>query len=228
MKRLWKSRTDRMIDGVCGGLAEYASVDPTLVRVAMVLLVLFGGAGFFVYLAGMILIPTRPVEFLPGDVPAAPAKKEDRNGRVFGVILVAVGGFLLMHNLGFSFWRHWWGVSWDVAIPVVLIAIGVALLIGGKHMLAIPAGASPDAATPPPADASDAGSAAPRRLTRSATDKKLFGVCGGVGEALGVDPVILRLLVVLGAIASFGLVLLTYVVLAIVMPKEAARTTVTV
>ena len=45
IKRLYKSRTDRMIDGVCGGIAEYFGLDSTLVRIAWVLLTLLGGTG---------------------------------------------------------------------------------------------------------------------------------------------------------------------------------------
>jgi phage shock protein C len=60
VKRLYKSRTERMIDGVCGGIAEYFGVDPTLVRIATVLLVLAGGAGVVLYIAGMILMPMNP------------------------------------------------------------------------------------------------------------------------------------------------------------------------
>jgi phage shock protein C len=46
-----------MIAGVCGGIAKYAGVDPVLVRLAMVALVIFGGAGLLLYLAGWIIIP---------------------------------------------------------------------------------------------------------------------------------------------------------------------------
>ena len=63
MKRLHKSRTDRMIGGVCGGVAEYFGLDPTLVRVVWVLLTLLGGSGILLYIAGMILMPTPPFTF---------------------------------------------------------------------------------------------------------------------------------------------------------------------
>jgi phage shock protein PspC (stress-responsive transcriptional regulator) len=56
-KKLLRSQTDRKIGGVCGGLAEYLNIDSTVVRVAMVLLTLFGGMSLLVYLVLWLLIP---------------------------------------------------------------------------------------------------------------------------------------------------------------------------
>ena len=56
-KKLLRSQTDRKIGCVCGGLAEYLNIDSTVVRVAMVLLTLFGGMSLLVYLVLWLLIP---------------------------------------------------------------------------------------------------------------------------------------------------------------------------
>ncbi len=56
-KKLVRTTNERMIAGVCGGIARYAGIDPVLVRLGMVALVLFGGAGALLYLAGWIIIP---------------------------------------------------------------------------------------------------------------------------------------------------------------------------
>lgn len=58
-KRLYLSNTDKKIFGVCGGLAEYFSIDPTLVRVAWVLAVLFAGTGLLLYLILALVMPHR-------------------------------------------------------------------------------------------------------------------------------------------------------------------------
>ena len=60
-KKLYRSRTDRMIGGVCGGLADYFDLDPVIVRLAMVFFA-FWGAGFLAYIVGWIMIPERPYE----------------------------------------------------------------------------------------------------------------------------------------------------------------------
>lgn len=59
-RRLYRSRSDRMLGGVCGGLADYFNIDPTLVRILMVVLLLAGSAGFWIYLLLWILIPEEP------------------------------------------------------------------------------------------------------------------------------------------------------------------------
>jgi phage shock protein PspC (stress-responsive transcriptional regulator) len=56
-KRLYRSRSDRMLGGVCGGLGAYFNVDPSLVRLAFVLLLVFGGSGFLLYLILWIVLP---------------------------------------------------------------------------------------------------------------------------------------------------------------------------
>jgi len=57
MKRLHRSRTQRMIAGVCGGIGEYFEVDPTLVRLAWILFGLLGGAGVLAYIIAWLIVP---------------------------------------------------------------------------------------------------------------------------------------------------------------------------
>lgn len=61
IKRLYRSREDRKIAGVCGGLAEYFNIDPVLIRVIAVLLLLPGGVpGFLPYVILWIIVPNNP------------------------------------------------------------------------------------------------------------------------------------------------------------------------
>jgi phage shock protein PspC (stress-responsive transcriptional regulator) len=64
-KRLQRSRTDKMVGGVCGGLAEYFGIDPTVVRVLWVVITLLGGAGFILYIILWIIMPQQPPAPLP-------------------------------------------------------------------------------------------------------------------------------------------------------------------
>lgn len=59
-KRLYKSKKDIMICGVCGGIAEYFDIDPTIVRLVAVVLVFGWGSGLLAYLVGAIIIPKSP------------------------------------------------------------------------------------------------------------------------------------------------------------------------
>ncbi|HEY53378.1 MAG TPA: PspC domain-containing protein [Caldilineae bacterium] len=72
-KRLYRSRDDRMIAGVCGGLGEYFNIDPTLVRLALLFLTLWGGGGVLVYILSWIVIPEQPVS---AKAPAAQESKQ--------------------------------------------------------------------------------------------------------------------------------------------------------
>ena len=63
-KRLYKSR-ERMIFGVCGGIAKYFNIDPTLIRLLTVALSFFGvGSGIFIYIIAAIIIPNEPDIFI--------------------------------------------------------------------------------------------------------------------------------------------------------------------
>lgn len=57
MKKLMKSKDNRMICGVCGGLAEYCNMDPTVVRLLAVLFSLFSGAGLIAYIVAAVVVP---------------------------------------------------------------------------------------------------------------------------------------------------------------------------
>ena len=61
-KRLYKSSENCMLCGVCGGIAEYFNVDPTLVRLAFLLLAAGWGSGLLAYLVAAIIMPEPPVE----------------------------------------------------------------------------------------------------------------------------------------------------------------------
>lgn len=60
-KRLYRSRTERRISGVCGGLAAYFNVDPTVVRLLFVLGLLLVGGTFWAYIILMLVIPEEPL-----------------------------------------------------------------------------------------------------------------------------------------------------------------------
>ena len=60
-KKLYKSRENRMADGVCGGIAEYFDIDPALVRLGWIVFCILGGSGALAYLIATIIMPRRPL-----------------------------------------------------------------------------------------------------------------------------------------------------------------------
>lgn len=59
-KKLYRSKTDVKLAGVCGGIAEYFDLDPTIVRLGWVIFVLLGGSGILGYIIAWLVMPQRP------------------------------------------------------------------------------------------------------------------------------------------------------------------------
>ena len=131
-ERLYRSEREKILGGVCGGLAEYFRVDVVLVRLFMVLMILAGGIGFVVYLAAWIILPPNPLqrEGHEGEEtwvknPVDTEAKEKRV-RVAGVFLVIIGCLFLVAD-----WFPW--LSFSKLWPLFLILIGVGVIWRGDH-----------------------------------------------------------------------------------------------
>lgn len=129
-KRLMRSRRDRIVAGVCGGLAAYLNIDPTLVRLLFVVLVFASGGILLVgYVVMWLIMPEE--ETMASGVPEDTGTPSVRPGlehnrardlSILGLVLMAVGAYLLLRNLGiWSVTRYIW--------PVVLIGLGFVLLL---------------------------------------------------------------------------------------------------
>ena len=128
-RRLYRSQVDHKIAGVCGGVAEYYNVDPTLVRIVALALIFLNGIGLLAYIIAWIAMPKKPLQFefdkIEGKVPEPEPPISSKNrGLLPGIILIAIGGLILMHNL------YWWWFEFEYIFPVILILIGIALLVG--------------------------------------------------------------------------------------------------
>ncbi len=206
-----------MIDGVCGGVAEYFGIDPTLVRIVWVLVTLSGGVGFFLYIAAMIIMPTNPnFELQPGaSAEAETSSTGSDHKRFWGIILVLIGAFLLLINLGWLADLPWWSFSRRLLLPLLLIGIGGILVLTYTRR-----SAQPSAGEIAGGSTADVSASKFRELRKSKTDKKLFGVCGGIARYFDVDPTIVRIIYIILVLASFGWALLLYIILGIVMPED--------
>jgi len=149
--RLYRSRTDRMLGGVCGGLARYLCIDATLVRLFFILLALGGnGIGVLIYLLLWIIAPLegQPRETtlreniqigsaeiaertraMGNDLRNMVARPNPQTGLIVGSALVIVGLLVLLQNLPIP-WLNW--LDFDVIWPVLLIVGGLALLV--RHL----------------------------------------------------------------------------------------------
>ena len=93
MKRLYRSRKNKVIAGVCGGIAEYFEVDPVLIRIIAILFLFTGGASLIAYIVGMIIMPKAPEE---GRVPVEPAPTTEQQPENVGNIGTLIVGIILI------------------------------------------------------------------------------------------------------------------------------------
>lgn len=138
--RLYRSRGDRMLFGVAGGLGRYLNVDSTIVRLVWVLLFFAAGTGILLYIIAAILIPEEP-EGMPaaaasgdpaaaggpgGDVPPTAPRRDGSGAILIGLVLVLVGGWLLLE-------RFLPDIDGRVVWPAILLVVGLALVLGSMR-----------------------------------------------------------------------------------------------
>jgi len=150
--KLYRSKKDCVVGGVCGGIAEYFDVDSTLVRLLAVLIFFFGGSSIIAYIIGWIIIPQNPngntednsenKGKIEGKIRKGTDKSNKkaeenlseesskcnsgRNRNIFlGVIFIIAGLVFVMGTL-FP-WITWiaWGTFW----PVIIIVVGLVIMI---------------------------------------------------------------------------------------------------
>ena len=63
-KKLYRSHKNKMLAGVCGGLAEYFNIDPTIIRLAAVFVAFWAGAGVLAYIIAAIIMPVKPTGYI--------------------------------------------------------------------------------------------------------------------------------------------------------------------
>lgn len=140
-KKLYRSKSDKMIFGVCGGLGDYFNIDPVILRIIFVVLAVWGGSGILIYLILAIVVPEKPsgkkvknknteevieenVEKLAKEVEDVAKKHSKSTDFIFGITLLLIGLSLLINNFFpfFEFRKFW---------PVILIVLALVILSRG-------------------------------------------------------------------------------------------------
>ena len=139
--RLYRSRDDRMLFGVAGGMARYLGVDPAITRLVWVALVLAVGAGVLLYIVAAIIIPEEPAGVAteaaaqrtanaggapPGAGPNAANVNTNTGAILVGLLLVGLGAWFLLQ-------RFIPQIDGRVVWPAVLIVLGLALVVGAMR-----------------------------------------------------------------------------------------------
>jgi phage shock protein C len=142
MKKLQRSKTNKVFFGVCGGIAEHLGLDPVVVRLVFILVTLFGGMGVLAYIIGVIIIPEASHDSAQTDIaadtqamaihtPPAPLPKRDKSSEVVGLTLIAFGLFFLLRKID-ALDRYFDWISyhfWSILLPVLLLVLGVSLIM---------------------------------------------------------------------------------------------------
>lgn len=129
--RLTRSSDERMVAGVCGGLAQYLEIDPVFVRLAFILLLFATGIGLPIYIILWVVMP----EDNPGAASSqAIVRKSAEEGSetwrgvgrpgTIGLILILLGSYFLLSEIGLLDW-----MSGMIFWPLLLIGVGVYLLV---------------------------------------------------------------------------------------------------
>jgi phage shock protein C len=142
-KKIYRSKDDYILAGVCSGLAEYFEIDPTLMRVIFVLLFIGGGAGFLIYLVLWLIIPKeggkevkvdreKNIKEFANDLGdkaqtvvseiRSEIKSSKRRGNFFGLVLVVLGTAVIVEKI-FPM-----QLQWDYIWPGILIFLGLYLI----------------------------------------------------------------------------------------------------
>lgn len=147
IKRLYRSNTDKVIFGVCGGLGEYFDMDSNIFRLLFILLALTGGAGVLIYLVFAIVIPAEPGEraksgkqeireFVAeirdkaGDAVKEIRKEPSWKRNFLGFLLIVIGVALLSKQI-FPFYFNW--LDWSIIWPTLILIFGIKLLFDNKQ-----------------------------------------------------------------------------------------------
>ncbi len=133
--RLTRSDTDKIIAGVCGGLATYLNIDPVLVRLAFVVLLFASGIGIPLYIIMWIIMPISATadqpnaEIIQKNIAEMGEKITSGAGSIgnpstVGIILIILGAYFLLNTFG---WLEWMGsgLFW----PLLIIGLGAYLII---------------------------------------------------------------------------------------------------
>lgn len=148
-KQLYRSKRNKVIGGVCGGIAEYFDTDPTIVRLICVLLFFSGGIGLWAYIIGMIIIPESPDSFINEEeygqnyhdnynsenyyensnrtYTNTNMENNEKSRKTLGIVLIGIGIFIFAKRF----------IDWFDFVTlggIVLVLAGIYIIfVGGKN-----------------------------------------------------------------------------------------------
>lgn len=199
-RKLVCSIHNRMLFGVCGGLAQYFKINSAVIRLIAIILFFPFGLGAMIYIILAFVIPTQRGD---SELPPFEEKLIRYEKKLFtGWFFISAGIVILLNNISTISLINFSRFFENKFFPFLLIALGLLLFTKDNKLTE-----------------EVMNSTEPKKLTLS-NDKKIFGICGGIAEYLNVDPTIVRILWVVFLFASFGMALILYIVLKFIIPPK--------
>lgn len=125
-----RSEKNKILGGVCGGIGEYFNIDPSIIRLIFILLAVFGGSGFFIYVILWMILPPKSqinLQEMRDKVKEFTGNNKQDSKYLFALIAILLGIIFLLQNFGFgdlfNLSKLW---------PLILIAIGISFLLKNK------------------------------------------------------------------------------------------------
>jgi phage shock protein C len=230
-RMLYRHPSDRVLGGVCAGLADFTGLDVALIRILwFVATIATGGGGILAYGALWLLLPVGTTS--QGQVRPPALELNERNLGRAAMLLIGLGVLWLLANMGVLpwLWSGFWWVMGMVFWPLLLIGVGYMILrYTGRGEFNWDWRKSAEQAKStvgerlPSRESMGARMRAARArfpLKRSRTDRIFMGVCGGIGRRVGIDPNLVRLVWAAFSVGSIGVGVLVYVVTGLLLPEE--------
>ena len=200
-RKLQKSGSSKIIAGVCGGISHYLEVNPIFLRILFSLSVFIAGWGLVAYVIAAFLLPQDASRYLSDKFTESKLKYFEIRSSI-AILIIFIGIYWFLSDLGIFTYIRFFGLSFTVLLPFTLAAAGLSFLIKSTKLNR------------------NSVEEYNIKFTRSATNKRLTGICGGLSEYLRIDSAALRTVSVFSLLLTGGLSGIVYLIMYISVPLE--------
>ncbi len=200
-KTFSKSDVNKVLFGVCGGIADYLNIQPAIVRIIFSLSIFIGGWGLIFYLIAAFTMPS--------DTNSRSVSEEEKMNNlnreikiIVTVLVICIGIYEILN--AYSFWMivSIFGFSPKYYIPVLILAAGMSITLKSFKM--------PNVFL----------ESKERKFFRSVKDKSILGVAGGLAKYFNVSSVFMRTVLMILFFLTGGIITIPYLVMGFTVPGE--------
>lgn len=195
-QKLRRSNTDKILGGICGGLAKYYGIAPIIFRLLFPLAVFLGGIGIIIYLILFLIIPKSEI---PSEEVLAKKLLVHNKKSVLGIILIFIGFYSILMPEDYFPFLFYFQIPNDVLFPFFIILLGI--WIQKNHQ-------------------SIQNNFREISFLRPITGRLFLGVCVGLAEYLQTYTIIIRLVFVVISFATMGFGIVLYFIIALLSKTE--------